>query len=189
MEKDHILRMTGTYLKIIETIGRSPLIHTPSVDEVVENKSLKQKIYREIKEIAFPGTLIDYACWISTAYLIDLVRPFMKENSTLTDWTLAIVSNYENYPDHTRNAVRLFGSFDYFFSVMKSEIMGVPLVFDLESEYGSASVEEMKEIMRVASAFGSFIEVLVYEDMVGRKAGNFVELMEFLKGAISKSMS
>lgn len=74
MEKSIILEKHGYYFETAERIASFKLVKPITLEELKASRGVIQRVYKEIKDEKFEGTLVDYICWISTLYLFDFLK-------------------------------------------------------------------------------------------------------------------
>lgn len=107
MDKRTILTRYAKYCETLEILGKIPLCSQASIDDLKPSRGLMQSCYKEIKELNFQGTLIDYLCWISTLYLID--------RAGSEDVVQYVKKNYPSIMEDANNLLRLFNKKPEFF--------------------------------------------------------------------------
>jgi hypothetical protein len=62
------------YLKTMKKIAASGPYKKPTVRGLEIKRAVIQRGYKEIKRLQFPGTLIDFICWISFDFFISILK-------------------------------------------------------------------------------------------------------------------
>jgi len=185
METDEIRILSGVYLKTMQKLAAAKLLESPSVNDLMDNKSLMQRAYKEMKQIEFGGGLIDYICSISTAFVINTLKPFMKPDANLTEWALAFIDNYERFPEDIRNVIRFWHSYEYSVEFMLSEIQGTAQDHSPEAFY--FDLEQMDDFLVMSGTLCQFMELLIEQDLTGKRSEFYDTLIERIKARARKN--
>lgn len=183
MDRKNIFEMYGKYYDPIHTLASTPLLDSPTVDKVFNNKSLIQSAYRDMKDIGFRGTSVEFIGWLSVVYLVDSLKREVPSDATMLDWAMAIIDSYDKYKIDCFNFYRLWSYYLPFNGVWKAAVKGLPYPVDseFEEDWGGGSTETVKEWMRVNMAFSAFGDLMIYEQAVGKKRDDHDELVDFTK--------
>lgn len=60
----------GTYLEAIEKISKIPTMKPLKLKDLKLSRSVEQRAQREMKELNFEGSIVDYICWIDLLYYV-----------------------------------------------------------------------------------------------------------------------
>lgn len=69
MEKGEIYIRYGNFLGEIEKIAKFPLWKPIKLKDLDLSRGATQRAYREMKEMGFEGTIVDYICWVELLYI------------------------------------------------------------------------------------------------------------------------
>lgn len=78
MEYHELIGLHGKYYQHMQKLGRIPLSQSPTIDELDLNKGAIRSCYKEMKEINFQGTLIDYLCYVVLLFILYWIRERIK---------------------------------------------------------------------------------------------------------------
>lgn len=89
------------YLKTMKKIAASGPYKKPTVRGLEIKRAVIQRGYKEIKRLQFPGTLIDFICWISFDFLISAIKIIWEEKRERKEesfeiFTMGFVDNFKN---------------------------------------------------------------------------------------------
>lgn len=89
------------YLKSIKKIAGFGPYKKPTVRGLEIKRAVIQRGYKEIKRLQFPGTLIDFICWISFDFLISAIKIIWEEKRERKEesfeiFTMGFVDNFKN---------------------------------------------------------------------------------------------
>jgi hypothetical protein len=185
MDRKTIFESYGKYYDAIQSLSSFSVLEVPTVDKVFNNRSLVQSVYRDMKEIGFPGTALDYLSWLSMAFLIDSIKKEIPKDATVLDWTLAIIENYEKHKADCRNLWRNWSYYIHFANLFESEIEGRLVDFKNKNEWEGVDTETAKLWMRSDAALGAFFELIGYEDATGKRRDDYDELAEFIRKLVT----
>lgn len=183
MDRKTIFEMYGKYYDPIHTLASVPFLDSPTVDKVFKNKSLIQSAYRDMKDIGFRGSAVEFIGWLSLVYLVDALKKEIPSDATLLDWTLAIIDNFDRYKVDCGNFWRLWAYYLPFPGAWEAAIKGLtyPSGPGGEEDWGGGSTDAMKELMRYGAAFSAFGDLIIYEQATGKKREDHDELVDFVK--------
>ncbi len=78
----------GDYLELIGKISVYKQLTLKDLGNTADDKAVIQKCYRDIRKEKFKGTVIDYLCWISYRYLVNIwqkeINAFKKSSFFLS---------------------------------------------------------------------------------------------------------
>jgi hypothetical protein len=106
VETKTVLDRYAKYYDFLQRLGDSHFSETPTIKTVRITKGVVQSAYKEMKEVHFPGNLIDYLCLISTEYMVAQYKKFVKELSLLS-CAQFMVDGYSGDPRDINNLLRL----------------------------------------------------------------------------------
>ncbi len=181
MDRGEMIESYGKYINEIKALANYPLLENPTVAKLFENKSLMQRLYKELRADKFDGYLVEYLCYISACFLIDALRRNMPKDASMVDWTVAFIENYGNSRTDVRNLLRLYRECPKFYALLKAEIMDISVEYDELGKLEWGTIREMKERMLSKLALAGFLEPVIYEDQHGKMREDFNELVEFIK--------
>lgn len=127
MDKRFLLNRYSHYYKHLQTLGQIPLNINATVEMIEPTRGLVQSCYKEMRNLGFNDTLIDYLCWISSTYLLDTIKNFnLTEREEMTNtldkyadhiYKIVMINPNEPLANDVFNFLRLFHKKpDYFFS-------------------------------------------------------------------------
>lgn len=67
----NIIERYGYYLDPIRRLSKVPLSVMPMAKDLGITKSMMQASYREMKELRFPGSTVDFVSWVAAMYELD----------------------------------------------------------------------------------------------------------------------
>lgn len=185
MDRKTLFETYGKYYDPIEALASFSVLEMPTVDKVFKNRSLIQSVYRDMKEMEFPGTALEYISWLSMAYLIDSLKRDVPNDATVLDWTLAIIESYDKHKTDCRNFWRNWSYYLHFASLFEAEIEGHDADFNSKNEWEGVDTETVKLWMRSDAALGSFFELIGYEDAMGKRRDDYDELVKFIRKLVT----
>jgi hypothetical protein len=103
MERKYILNRYAHYYEYLQILGKIPLTMTVVIEHLNPNRGLLQSCYKEIKEQNFNGNLIDYLCWISAQYLLDMAQKSIPDGRYIE----YLKNNYASIKEDANNLLRL----------------------------------------------------------------------------------
>ena len=182
MDRKSLFELYGKYYDPIQSLASLGIFEIPTVDKVFSNKSQLQSVYRDMKDMKFRGTAIEYIAWLSTVHLIDSLRGEV-EGADILDWALAAIDNYHKHKADTKNFWRNWAYYPHFPSTLTAEIQGLDYPFDTDSEaeWGGSDIDLIKKWMRFDAGLSAFGALIVYEETVGKTRENYDELVDFIK--------
>jgi len=74
LSEKEVLKRYSYYYDEIKKIGSFGIMERVKVDGLSLPKGKIRRAYKEIHDIKFKGTIIDYLCWISANYILHIVR-------------------------------------------------------------------------------------------------------------------
>jgi len=187
MDRKTLFEMYGKYYNAIQSLASFPILEIPTVDKVFNNKSLIQSVYRDMKDIGFKGTALEYIVWLSTAFFVDAIRSEVRDQDSLLEWALTIIDSYARHKPECKNLWRNWAYYLHFPGTFFAEIKGLPYPSDagFESDWGGGDIGDIKEWMRVDAALSAFGQLVVYEDNSGKMREDHGELVDFIKKLVT----
>ncbi len=101
MDTITIINRYSYYSDIIKKAGEIPICQTITLDDLKSSRGVVQSGYKEIKEMGFKDSLIDYLCWISLQYVGYLASVAKMDVSDF------ISDRSEDHPNEIKNSLRL----------------------------------------------------------------------------------
>ncbi len=187
MERKLIHEMYGRYYNVIQAVASTPILEDPTVDKAFANKSLVQSAYKDKDKINFRGTVIEFIEWLSMVYLVDCLKREIDADAPIIDWFLGIIEAYDRYKIECRNTWKLWAFNMYFGGSFVAAIKDLPYpeISDYEEYIDNLSSEKLKEFMRAGAAFSAFSEILIYEDLYGKRRKDYDDLMSFIRKLVT----
>lgn len=181
-----ILTRRGQYHAVLEKLGGYKILETPIIEELIENKSLRPKAYKELRELEediakLPHkvrnfTVTEYFCYISAAFLINNHKAnALKfqgiEKPSLIKWAFVLMDNFYYFQTDTKNLLRLYNSYSPFYVIFRSLV-------GLTQEI---SEEELQDQINCSALLSGFSEILIYEEMFGDNRDIHDKEVKYLK--------
>ena len=118
MDRRTIIARYSYYYDILQKMGSYPLSSDVTImggaggEGLNPSRGVIQSAYKEIKKYNFKGNLIDYLCWVSTLYLVDMAQRSLssieKREYYQDLYTHYIIENYRSFTYDANNLLRLF---------------------------------------------------------------------------------
>jgi len=119
MDRKTIIEKYSYYYDILQKLGGYPLSSEVTImggeggERLNPSRGVIQAAYKEIKKYKFNGNLIDYLCWISTLYLLDMAKRNVSADKDPKAYyaklySRYIVRNYKSFTYDANNLLRLF---------------------------------------------------------------------------------
>lgn len=110
MEEGKLFERYGYFSKQLKLLNNFNFHINPTLDELLLTKSMVQTAYRDMKEIKFDGTVVDYLCFIASEFFlrdwkISCENTFKEKN---TEKLLEILNNKCRESEAAKNMLRLF---------------------------------------------------------------------------------
>ena len=103
MDRKYILNRYAHYYEYLQALGKIPLTVTAVIEHLKPNRGLLQSCYKEMREQEFNGNLIDYLCWISSQYLLDMAQRSIPDGRYMA----YLKNNYGSIKEDANNLLRL----------------------------------------------------------------------------------
>lgn len=74
LSEKEILERYSYYYEEIKKLGSFGLLERVKFNDLSLPKGIVRKAYKEMHDLDFKGTIIDYLCWVSANYILHIVR-------------------------------------------------------------------------------------------------------------------
>lgn len=183
MKSRIIYERYGKYHEETQRLGSYPILKVPTIDELVVNKSMVQSLYKEMKQIDFKGSLIDFVCYVSLGLIIENIKKEADENISysMLDWGEKIICKYKNYAPDVRNILKLYNSNPFFFAMLRCEIKGVEFTDEEFDQDKKTDFDNFVDSLKCNFLLAGFMELLIYEDRHGQKREDHIDVYDTIK--------
>lgn len=139
----------GYYEHVLKRIGTFPLAYNLTIEKLKLSRGIIQAAYKEMYGLRFKGTIIDYLCYVSTLYLIEVA----KKSSDKSIKTAQTIIN--DYSLHKKDTINLFRLFHVNPSIVLDNIVSVDEYQEKNSKFLSEEyfVDRYKIFMLFSSAW------------------------------------
>jgi hypothetical protein len=103
MSNKHWFVLYGYYFDTIQKLGEFPIHKTITLDDLKPSRGVVQAGYKEMKAYGFMGSLIDYLCYVSANYLLELAEVSRMD---ITDF-IDDKENFSKYKNEIHCLLRL----------------------------------------------------------------------------------
>lgn len=103
MKEKTTIQKYAYYDDVLKTIGGYPLSENLTIEKLQLSRGIIQAAYKEMYGLKFEGTIIDYLCWVSTRYIIEIVLKNIEPKNYIS----YLKKHYGEHKEDINNILRL----------------------------------------------------------------------------------